>query len=533
MVAEKDKQAGAGLWEGILKEVATATKLPDSTLLMLGRPGIGKRTLVQSLLQHACPSAAAAEAHEVNTGKQQSRAVALDFAYFGVRDPEANDAASAHDFVCQACTSVLILEDIKHEKLLRSRLSADRLKHMAALICLDLKEPWTMMEDLRKWLDLLRAITTDLLLELNMGEQDELRTKILSSIENYKEPSGKPRPEGGADAEDGSDGMGDGAGNGGSVSLTCNLGIPCIVTVTRADGASSLETQKTIGWAETIEAYLRSECLSYGAAIVYTMIQAKNQTNVELLYEYLMHRLYGYTFKRKAQVPSRDTLFLPSGWDSREKVDAVAGNLQGGGLDRSFESVVVPPQTQQSEQAPPEMCEDMNVFLKRAAGVLHKLGGTSAAGISRQRTQNSMPVQGQDAAAGGGAAGAPSKRIPTLDGLGGNRRPSQQPPPVGGDGAGAPGTDNSSLANFFQNLLTRGQGGAPGGPPGAAGGNPRVSTMRQSMAKLPSKAGAAPPSSPAAPPGASSPAPAAAPTTPSGAEKPAGADDTKKAEVDV
>jgi len=518
---EKDKHVGTGLWESILKEVATATKLPDATLLMLGRPGIGKRTLVQALLQHAWPSAAAAEAQDSeNNGSKQSRSVALDFAYFGVRDPEANDAASAHDFVCQACTSVFILEDIKHEKLLRSRLSADKMKHMAAVICLDLKEPWTMMEDLRKWLDWLRGITSDLLLELTMGEQDELRTRIVNALEK------------GAEAGSGGD---DSGKTGGSVSLTYNLGIPCIVTVCRADGASALETQKTIGWAETIEAYLRSECLSYGAAIVYTMIQTKNMTNVELLYEYLMHRLYGYSFKRQAQVPSRDTLFLPSGWDSREKVDQVASNLQGGGLERSFESVVVPPQTHELDPAPAETCEDMNVFLKRAAGVLHKLGGTSATG-SRARAQMSMPQPADPntaAGAGGGGAQPSMKRNLTLDGLGGARRPSQQPPPgEGAGGAGAPGTDNSSLANFFQNLLTRGQSGAPGGAPGAPGSQPRMSRMGKSLSMGMPKGGAASPASPAAAPAAAN-APAAAPA-PATAPAPTGGADTKKdPETDV
>jgi len=208
------------------------------------------------------------------------------------------------------------------------------------------------------------------------------------------------------------------------------------VAVTRADGASALETQKTVGWSETIEAYLRSECLAYGAAIVYTMVQAKNNRNVDVLYDYLMHRLYDYPLKRTARTPSRDALFLPSGWDSQANVDQLAAALPGGaGLERSFESVVVPLDPPKADAPIADECEDMQAFLKRSAMLLQKLGGTSAA-----------KAAGALDAAGG-------KQMLDLSSVGSSRRPSERP-----DGSGPVATDNSSLANFFQTLLIRGQG---------------------------------------------------------------------------
>eukprot|EP00439_Symbiodinium_sp_Y106_P003574 s3223_g1.t1 len=72
-----------GMWEGLLTEVATAAKAPDAKLLCLGRPGIGKRTLLQALHQHACPLAVQTEASATQEGGH-SRAVGLDFAHFGV-----------------------------------------------------------------------------------------------------------------------------------------------------------------------------------------------------------------------------------------------------------------------------------------------------------------------------------------------------------------------------------------------------------------------------------------------------------------
>merc|ERR1719502_512395 len=120
---------------------------------MLGRPACGKRTLVQALLAHASPPQAAAVDEDA---LKHSRGCALDFAYFPVRDPQQNEAASFQDFVCPASCSVWLLEDPQFAPLLRSRITAASLKRCAAVVCIDIKEPSTMMEDLRKWLDVLQ-----------------------------------------------------------------------------------------------------------------------------------------------------------------------------------------------------------------------------------------------------------------------------------------------------------------------------------------------------------------------------------------
>mmetsp|Transcript_52507 Transcript_52507/g.148800 ORF Transcript_52507/g.148800 Transcript_52507/m.148800 type:complete len:467 (-) Transcript_52507:98-1498(-) len=418
-----DAQVASGLWESILKEVDTESRMPDKTVIMLGRSGIGKRTLMQQLLHHACPAAAAADTSSDSNPQGHSRAVGLDYAYFGARDPEQDENASAPDYVCPSACSVLILEDMKHEQILRSRLSGDMMKHAAAVICLDLKAPWTMLEDLRSWLEVLQRMTSEMMQLLPLGEQDQLREKVTGTISNYKEP--------GSENND--------TVESGSASLVYNMGIPIIIVVTRADGASALDSQKTSGWSETIEAYLRNECLSYGAALIYTMCQAKNTRNVDTLFDYIMNRLYAFPLKKKPQVPSRDALFVPTGWDTQTKVDQAAAQLPGGGgLERSFESVVV------SLEAPPgampttEECEDMQTFLRRHAAILQKLGG-------------------------GGASAARKSLAVGLGEQGEARRPSAvaAAPRRTSDSAAGANTDNASLANFFQNLLTRNSGSAP------------------------------------------------------------------------
>lgn len=371
---EANAVSGGSLWESILSEVQSNSRVPDKTVLLLGRPGIGKRTLVQALLAHACP-AAAADATAETSPEGHSRAVALDYAYFGGRDPDQDEKASAPDFVCPSACSVLFLEDPRQEKLLRSRLVPDTLKHCAAIICLDLKAPSTMMEDLRQFLKVLEGLTAELIKEMPFDEQNQLRQKVSAAVAGYREPDAPENAEaaGGAD-------------------LSYNMGIPVIVVATRADGASALESAKTLGWSEFIEAYLRNACLPYGAALVYTMVQPKNTRNVDLLYHYLMHRLYGYPLKDKAKVPSRDELFMPSGWDTQTKVDAAASKLPQGGLDRAFESVVVSTEAPPPAAAPAVTCQDMQTFLKYNMNVSQKQGGGSGGGS--RSTRADVPAGG-------------------------------------------------------------------------------------------------------------------------------------------
>lgn len=349
-----------------------------------------------------------------------------------------------------------------------------------------------MMEDLRCWIELLQRLTADMFQQLELGDQDSLRARIADTLSAYREPdvtdeakaAGEPAAEGGKEQPN----------NDGGAVLTYNLGLPLIVAVTRADGASALETQKTVGWSETIEAYLRSECLSYGATIVYTMVQTKNVSNVDVLYDYLMHRIYDYPLKRGATLPSRDALFIPSGWDTQAKVDGIVAAMPGGhGLERSFESVVV--SLEPPKPAPNQFlfCKSMQEFLTESANLLPKTGSAPATA-----PVSSKPDPGVEPKANtkrnSGDPSAPGQRTSTMS----NRAEGQAP--------GMPPTDNTSLANFFQTLLTRGQKEGGARPPLQAGGGlsadaavttPKAATPSAGAAAAPATSdAAAPPTAP-------------------------------------
>lgn len=57
-----------------------------------------------------------------------------------------------------------------------------------------------------------------------------------------------------------------------------------------------------------IQEHLRKFCLQYGAALFYTSV--KEDKNCDLLYKYLVHRIYGLVFPTPALVVEKDAVFM-------------------------------------------------------------------------------------------------------------------------------------------------------------------------------------------------------------------------------
>lgn len=104
--------------------------------------------------------------------------------------------------------------------------------------------------------------------------------------------------------------------------LQINLGIPIVVVchkvdlIARGDKAQLLEQN-----IDLIQKHVRSYCLTYGAAMMFTDIH--QQTNLELLYRYLLHRIYDYDFTDKAQIQQKNSIFIPAGFDSLLMIDTL------------------------------------------------------------------------------------------------------------------------------------------------------------------------------------------------------------------
>ena len=57
-----------------------------------------------------------------------------------------------------------------------------------------------------------------------------------------------------------------------------------------------------------IQQSVRKFCLQYGAALFYASV--KEDKNCDVLYKYLVHRIYGFPFKTPALVVEKDAVFM-------------------------------------------------------------------------------------------------------------------------------------------------------------------------------------------------------------------------------
>lgn len=97
--------------------------------------------------------------------------------------------------------------------------------------------------------------------------------------------------------------------------LEVNLGIPLIIVCSKSDVIQSNDkgifTDKAL---DVLNKFVRTSSLLYGATTIF--VSEKSQVNVDLLYHYLGHRLYGFPLQYKPSLDEKDRMFIPSGFDS-------------------------------------------------------------------------------------------------------------------------------------------------------------------------------------------------------------------------
>lgn len=57
-----------------------------------------------------------------------------------------------------------------------------------------------------------------------------------------------------------------------------------------------------------IQHHIRQVCLQYGASLFYTSV--KEDKNCDLLYKYLVHRVYSLPFRTPALIVEKDAVFM-------------------------------------------------------------------------------------------------------------------------------------------------------------------------------------------------------------------------------
>uniref|UniRef100_A0A8C2W9K8 Dynein light intermediate chain n=1 Tax=Cyclopterus lumpus TaxID=8103 RepID=A0A8C2W9K8_CYCLU len=406
-----EEEEGHNLWTSILSEVSTtsSSKLPSGkNILLFGEDGSGKTALMAKL----------------QGADQNKRGRGLEYLYLNVHDEDRDDLTR--------CNVWILDGDLYHKGLLKFAVSAQSLADCLAVFVADMSRPWTIMESLQKWASVLR----DHLDKLKISPEDmrEMEQKMVKAFQEYTEPedatpsSPQRRAQTAGEDEAVVLPLGDNT-------LTHNLGIPVLIVCTKCDAVSVLEKEHDYREEhfDFIQSHIRQFCLQYGAGLIYTSV--KEEKNMDLLYKYLVHKMYEFQFTTPALVVEKDAVFIPSGWDNEKKIGILHENLSTVRAEDPFEDFITKPPVRKLVHEKEINAEDEQVFLMKQQ--VNESPGRTASGSPRPAGRTGQPNV---------TSGSPMAAV-------------KKPDPNMKAGAANEGV----LANFFNSLLSK-KTGAPGSP---------------------------------------------------------------------
>uniref|UniRef100_A0A4W3IYW4 Dynein light intermediate chain n=1 Tax=Callorhinchus milii TaxID=7868 RepID=A0A4W3IYW4_CALMI len=406
----EDTSAGSGFH--------SLTVTPVSKCVFVGEDGSGKTTLMAKLQ--------GAEHNKKGRG--------LEYLYLNIHDEDRDDHTR--------CNVWILDGELYHKGLLKFAVSGDNLKNTLAVFVADMSRPWSVMDSLQKWATVLRKHIDKL--KIAPEEMREMEQKLVKEFQEYVEPEegspGSPQRRGPTSAQDSEEvvlPLGENV-------LVHNLGIPVLVVCTKCDAVSVLEKEHDYRdeHFDFIQSHIRRFCLQYGAALICTSV--KEEKNLDLLYKYLVHRMYGFQFTTPALVVEKDSVFIPAGWDKDKKIAILHENFVSVKPEDAYEDFIVKPLVKKPVHDKEVAAEDEQVFLMKQQ-------------VSCQRGRADLDSPRQP----GGSPRTPRQQV-------GTNMVTAVPPITSGTPKGPAAANEGVLANFFNSLLSK-KTGSPGSP-GAGGG---------------------------------------------------------------
>ncbi|CAG8725000.1 10819_t:CDS:2, partial [Dentiscutata erythropus] len=352
------------IWTSILKGVSSSKIVPTKNLLILGDRESGKSTLIRHLKGEKDEevyevNGVSKDAEENNNFSQKHHSeLALSYTFTEVKDDEADTLARLGIYQ-------LVGSQEAYQSLLHFALNSTTLPDSLVVIVLDWARPWTFVETLQRWIKFVELGIERVKKEGAVGSKDdwtkgkavieEMQETLERFIRNYtKNYANEPDTStangtvpASSEADEVTLPLGDGV-------LTTNLAVPLVVVCTKSDNVSTLEKQMDYKEEQFdyIQQSLRTICLKYGAALFYTT--TRDPKTFENLRQYVLHRFLGskssssdakstYTLTVKPNFVERDTVLVPTGWDSWNQIKFLRdgfdcdGLLQGWDLDMTGE----------------------------------------------------------------------------------------------------------------------------------------------------------------------------------------------------
>lgn len=142
-------------------------------------------------------------------------------------------------------------------------------------------------------------------------------------------------------------------------------------------------------------------------------MSAKVNKNCDLLYKYLVHRIYGLPFKTPALVVEKDAVFIPAGWDNDKKIAILYENIQTCSPDDDFNEVITKPVHRKPMKDVEVAADDDQSFLTKMQNQLNQnipaTGGSPQVPSVRSSPAVNKPLDSRKSA---GTTGSPLPGVP-------------------------------------------------------------------------------------------------------------------------
>ncbi|KAG8182929.1 hypothetical protein JTE90_010560 [Oedothorax gibbosus] len=306
---DEGEEANESFWLQIMAECEAnyPNRLPASKSLLLLGDNDAQKTQLIAKLQGA-------------TGeKAQRRGNGLEYYFLTVRDEYCENQTKLDIWVLD--------DDTSFKRLLKYVVNENTLKDTTVVLMATMTKPWDIFRSMCSWIDILQKHIDS----LNIPKEvlDEQKSKVLRHYQEYAEPT--MSIYGNLDEQYNNS------------EIEINLGIEIMVVVTQTEFMSTLQNE--FGYIDEhfdfIQLSLRKFCLTYGAALFY--VSVKEDRNCDILLKYILHKIYSFPFRIPAMFLEKDSIFVPAGWDTENKILALAESLATITFSSPYEEVIVEP----------------------------------------------------------------------------------------------------------------------------------------------------------------------------------------------
>lgn len=217
------------------------------------------------------------------------------------------------------------------------------LEYTLAIIMPDLEQPWEIKNQITKWMNVLKDAVYTMTPNLELKQMEFFKERIEQLYRSYEEPefdsNGKYISKRLKKAAELNKDQQNNEMNELDLeeqemiedlkkeidlpegTLVNNLFIPAMVVCSKIDLIQHGEKEVKDSleqYIDFIQQDLRRFCLKFGAALVFA--SCNQNSNIELIYDYIISRLYDQEFPHPSNTSDKEALFIPTGLDSEDLI---------------------------------------------------------------------------------------------------------------------------------------------------------------------------------------------------------------------